>query len=274
LILTTFMVTKINFSGTTVPLTATGIQFKSASNTGATFTATATKEVILAGGAINSPALLQLSGIGDPAVLNPLGIPVLSPLVAVGKNLQEQTMNSLGAHGNGFNKGGNGPSDVIAFPNIDQVFGSKSASIKAGIQANLSSWAVSQQGSAINSNALLNIYNVQADLIVNKSAPIVELFYDTGFPDDLGIDMWQLLPFSRGTVKITSTSAFTKPKISVNYFSVPYDLSVQIAGARLSRRILGSGPTAAPLLGKAYREKRLYRITTDKEGLTLFGNLG
>lgn len=57
--------------------------------------------------------------------------------------------------------------------------------------------------------------------------------------------MWHLLPFSRGNVKITSTSAFTKPSISVNYFSIAYDLTIQIAGARLSRRILSSSPTSS-----------------------------
>ena len=63
---------------------------------GETFTVKAKREVILSAGAIQSPALLQLSGIGDPAILNSLGIKVLSPLVSVGRNLQEQTMNSLG----------------------------------------------------------------------------------------------------------------------------------------------------------------------------------
>jgi choline dehydrogenase len=76
--------------------------------------------------------------------------------------------------------------------------------------------------------------------------------------------MWQLLPFSRGTVKVTvslppllhsgskhhmiqlrgsqSNDPYSKPQINVNYFSVDYDLSVQVAGARLSRKILGSPP--------------------------------
>jgi hypothetical protein len=85
---------------------------------------------------------------------------------------------------------------------------------------------------------------------------------------DLGIDMWQLLPFSRGSVKITvgvsgvlklflflltllqSNDPFTKPSVNVNYFSVDYDLSVQIAGARLSRQILGSPPLSSLSTGE------------------------
>ncbi|KZS92239.1 alcohol oxidase [Sistotremastrum niveocremeum HHB9708] len=246
LILTKFIVNKVLFSGTTLPLTANAVTFQAtnSSSSSKVYTAHARNQVVLAAGSISSPAILQRSGVGDPALLNPLGIKVVNPLVSVGLNLQEQTIDSLGAHGNSkFNAGGSGPSDCIAFPNIDQVFGSASTGIKNGIRANLSSWATSQApGNALSASALLQIYQVQADLIVNKSAPIVELFYDTGFPDDLGIDMWQLLPFSRGSVKITSTSAFTQPKVAVNYFSVDYDLQVQVAGAQLSRAIFAAPP--------------------------------
>ena len=49
----------------------------------------ASREVILSGGAINSPQLLQLSGIGDPAHLQRLGIAVVAPLKGVGENLQD-----------------------------------------------------------------------------------------------------------------------------------------------------------------------------------------
>ena len=49
----------------------------------------AKREVILSGGAINSPQLLQLSGIGNPALLTPLGIPVVKALKGVGENLQD-----------------------------------------------------------------------------------------------------------------------------------------------------------------------------------------
>ena len=49
----------------------------------------ASREVILCGGAINSPQLLQLSGIANPALLKPLGIPVVAPLKGVGENLQD-----------------------------------------------------------------------------------------------------------------------------------------------------------------------------------------
>jgi choline dehydrogenase/4-pyridoxate dehydrogenase len=52
-------------------------------------TARAEREVILAGGVINSPQLLMLSGIGDPEALRAQEIPVTAPLAGVGRNLQD-----------------------------------------------------------------------------------------------------------------------------------------------------------------------------------------
>ncbi|CCO32582.1 hypothetical protein BN14_06644 [Rhizoctonia solani AG-1 IB] len=222
------------------PAVATGVQFGRAS--GARHTAYARKEVILAAGAINTPALMQLSGIGDSLILSSLGISTVVNLPTVGKNLQERTMNSLGAKGNGFDWGGRGPSNVIAFPNLYQVFGSQGASVASQIQSNITRWADSQAANGASASALRKIFQVQADLITKQNAPIVELFYDTGYPSDLGINIWSLLPFSRGRVQIESTDPFQKPKVTVNYFSVDFDLRSQIAGARMARKILGTAP--------------------------------
>ncbi|OSD05574.1 GMC oxidoreductase [Trametes coccinea BRFM310] len=245
------MATKILFDGTSAPLTAVGVEFGASDGTGSRYKAFARKEVILAAGAIQTPALLQLSGIGDSAILGPLGINTLIDLKTVGKNLQEQTQNSIGAKGNGFNPGGRGPTDAIAFPNIYQVFGSQAASAVRTIQSSLSSWAQSQAASgALSADALNTIFGIQADLIINKNAPVVELFFDSGFPDDIGIVMWPLLPFSRGNVTIQSNNPFAKPSVNVNYFSVDFDLTMHIAGARLSRKLLASPPLSTLSLGE------------------------
>ena len=80
-----------------------------------------------------------------------------------------QTMNSLGAGGNGFNTDGQGPSDAIAFPNIHQVFGAQADSQISTIQSSLSSWAASQANNALSASALEEIFQIQANLIVNDS---------------------------------------------------------------------------------------------------------
>ncbi|KAI0716163.1 alcohol oxidase [Cerioporus squamosus] len=229
-LLTQHQVTKVLFpSDSSAPHVATGVEFAKADGSGARMQAFARKEVILAAGAIQTPALLQLSGIGDSAVLGPLGITTLVDLKTVGKNFQEQTMNSLGADGNGFDKGGHGPTDAIAYPNIRQLFGAKADASIEKIQSSLSQWAQSQSNNALSAEALQTIFNIQAGLIINSNAPVAELFFDSGYPEyvshffdvyvlwaefllsDLGIDMWQLLPFSRGNVTIKSSNPFTKP---------------------------------------------------------------
>jgi len=78
---------------------------------GENLSATANQEVVVSAGAVNSPKLLELSGIGDGARLKPFGIDVVSNLVGVGENLQDhlqlrmayrvsgaKTLNTLSAH--------------------------------------------------------------------------------------------------------------------------------------------------------------------------------
>ena len=102
LTLVNHQVTKL-LSSTDGTNTATGVQFEQADNSRQNYQVYARKEVILAAGAINTPALLQRSGVGYPAIMNPLGIQTVINLPTVGKHLQEQMMNSLGASSNGFN---------------------------------------------------------------------------------------------------------------------------------------------------------------------------
>lgn len=147
---------------------AYGVQFRQADNTGQQYQVYVRKEVILAAGAINTPALLQRSGVGDPTLLNSLGIPVVLNIPTVGKNLQEQTMNSLGAGSNGFDFGGRGPSDVIAYPNLYELYGTQANATASTILTSVNSWAASQASNALSQAALQTIYGVQADLIVNK----------------------------------------------------------------------------------------------------------
>jgi len=68
--------------------TATGVSFVVGGG-GQTFTASASGEVVLSAGSIQSPQILELSGVGDPAVLGPLGIDTVVNLPGVGANLQD-----------------------------------------------------------------------------------------------------------------------------------------------------------------------------------------
>ncbi|KZP21381.1 GMC oxidoreductase, partial [Athelia psychrophila] len=67
-------------------ITATGVEFI---HGGKTHTVNVMKEVVLSAGTIKSPHILELSGIGQPELLNSLGIPVKVELAGVGENMQE-----------------------------------------------------------------------------------------------------------------------------------------------------------------------------------------
>ncbi|KAI0922405.1 hypothetical protein AcV7_005945 [Taiwanofungus camphoratus] len=78
--------TKVFFAANVSPLTATGVQFVVGQKY---YIANATKEVILSTGSIQTPQLLELSGIGNSTILSASGIPTLFNLPSVGENLQE-----------------------------------------------------------------------------------------------------------------------------------------------------------------------------------------
>ena len=78
-------------------------------------------------------------------------------------------MSTLGARGNGFNPGGRGPSDAIAFPNLYQVFGSAAGAAVQTIRSSIPLWAASQARSGLSAQALETVFNVQADLIINQN---------------------------------------------------------------------------------------------------------
>ncbi|KAF1921401.1 glucose-methanol-choline oxidoreductase-like protein [Ampelomyces quisqualis] len=93
-------VTKITFNQTATPPRANGVEFldgqylykaspKSGGNTGTPGSATASREVIVAGGTYNSPQLLKLSGVGPAKELEQFDIPVVVDLPGVGTNLQD-----------------------------------------------------------------------------------------------------------------------------------------------------------------------------------------
>ncbi|VDC03216.1 unnamed protein product [Peniophora sp. CBMAI 1063] len=261
--------TRILFSNSS-PLRAIGAEFAatppanttpSLSDT-AIFTAYAKREFILAAGALRSPALLQLSGIGDAALLRSLCIDVLLNLKGVGRNLQEQTNTGLTAFGSARlaeEFGGGGPDTVVAFPSIYELFGTKARGKVDEIEKSLRGWAESQaHNTGADANALMDVFKLVTNAIVEDHAPIAELYYDLSMaPSTLKLATWNLLPFSRGSVSINSTNPFHQPSISVNWFSVPFDMTVQVAGARLIRQIfeappmrnITNGTLAIPTLG-------------------------
>ncbi|KAI0569189.1 GMC oxidoreductase, partial [Pyrenophora tritici-repentis] len=91
-LLTNALVSKVKLEGAGSDVKATGVRFIV---DGTTHAIKATREVIVCGGSVNSPQILELSGIGCPAVLQKAGVKVLVDLPGVGENLCDHTVTGI-----------------------------------------------------------------------------------------------------------------------------------------------------------------------------------
>jgi choline dehydrogenase len=208
---------------------------------------TTKREVLLAAGSLQSPQLLELSGVGDPEVLATAGVPVKMASPNVGKNMQEQTKNTLWFDPVSTEFDGSGPSNAIAFPTVAQLFKNNSEAMYKSITSNLWQYALDLESDGIvtNATATHKILSAQVDNLWRDSAGAAEVFFvispSTG---QVGIDLWNLIVLSRGYVHITSNSSWDHPEIEPSYFGHPFDLSVQLAAAQQSREIFQTRPLA------------------------------
>jgi 4-pyridoxate dehydrogenase len=196
----------------------------------------ATREVILAGGVINSPQLLMLSGIGDPAELRSHGIEVKVPLPAVGKNLQDH----LSA---GLIYARKEPGKFHRAMRLDRIarelaraylFGTGFASdLPGGIFAFLKTDAAAPMPDV---QFLFNAGSMAAK-------PYLPPFL-AGFPDSFGCRVALLRPQSRGRVELASADPHTLPRIYQNFLNVGDDLKVLRAGMRMAREVGRQKPLA------------------------------
>jgi choline dehydrogenase len=200
--------------------------------------ARATREVILCGGAINSPQLLQLSGIGDATLLRSLGITPLVDAPAVGQNLQDHLAVSY------FYK--------TSVPTLNDELAPLSGKIKAGLHYLLNrggplSMSVNQGGGFIRSAPGAPRVNLQLYFspVSYTKSPLSErkLLNPDPFSAFL-LSFNSCRPTSRGHLQITSPDPFVYPTIQPNYLSTQQDLAEARAGNRLLRALAGAAPLA------------------------------
>ncbi len=181
----------------------------------------ARREVILCGGAINSPQLLLLSGIGPAEHLKALGIAVVADLPGVGQNLQDHLASGVQYHSK---------QPVSLF--------------SAEKPVNILNYLLFKKG-PLTSNVAEGVAFVKTrpDLLV----PDLELlfapsfFVDHGFGNPPGhgftIGVVLLHPESKGSLTLRSTNPTDPPVIQPNYLSSERDVQVMIEGLRLARKI-------------------------------------
>jgi choline dehydrogenase len=234
-----------------------GVQFTGG---GRAYTATARRETLLAAGAIGSPTILQLSGVGPAASLARHGIEALVDSPGVGENLQDHLQLRMVYR-------------ITGAPSLNTTAASWYGKAKIGLQYMLfqsgpMSMAPSQMGAFARSDESQATPNLQYHV-----QPLsLEKFGDPlhGFPA-FTASVCNLRPTSRGHVRIASNDSYAPPKITPNYLSTPEDRQVAARALALTRRI-----AASPALAK-YRPEEFKpgpRYNTDEELAEAAGLIG
>ena len=217
---------------------AVGVEYASAG--GDTVRAYAGREVILAGGAINSPQLLMLSGIGDPEELRSHGIETKVPLGGVGKNLQDHLSADVGYTRKT-------PGQFHREMRLDRIlidlakaylFGSGFASdVPGGITAFLKTGLDPKLPDV---QFLFRAGSLAAQPYLPPFLP--------SFADTFGCRVALLRPKSRGRISLGSSDPRAPARISLNFLGVEDDLKAIRAGMRMAVDV-GRQQPIAPFVG-------------------------
>ena len=201
---------------------------------GRAFHADAKRETLLAAGAIGSPQILQLSGVGPAGALHQLGIAPLVDLPGVGENLQDHLQLRM----------------VYKVSNAKTLNTSSATwfgKMKIGMEyAMLQSGPMSMAPSQLGAFAKSDPGQASANLQYHVQPLSLEKFGDPLHPfPAFTASVCNLRPTSRGHVRIASKDSYAPPKISPNYLSTPEDRKTAAAALTLTRKIV-----AAPALAK------------------------
>jgi choline dehydrogenase len=218
---------------------ACGVEYLRA---GRIHTASARREVIVAAGAIGSPQLLELSGIGDPALLAGLGLPVRAALPAVGRGLQDHVCVSYFYRSK--------------VPTLNDELAPLRGKIKAALRYALRrdgplSMSVNQAGAFVRSRPglarpNLHIYFNPASYSTTTVGQSRRLLAPDPYPGFL-MSFNTCRPTSRGSIHLRSPDPLEHPAIRPNSLSTPEDIADVYEGARTLRRIAAAMPLA-PLI--------------------------
>ena len=208
---------------------ATGVAYKRGGFSGRSDEVHASREVIISGGTINSPQLLQLSGIGPTNLLNNLGVEVLHNLPGVGENLRDHYGARLTARAKNvdtINELAHGPKLV---GEIIKYFLGRRSILELGPTLVYCFW----HSDEMIRNADLQISFTPASYDEGKQA---KLDREPGF----SLAAWQQRPESLGYVRARNKNPFEKPQIQPNYLSHEEDRRVLLAGIKISRRLMNT----------------------------------
>lgn len=207
---------------------ATGVEY--ARGRGDRCLASATREVVLCAGAVQSPHILQLSGIGDPQLLQTHGIPLVRALPGVGANLQDHLDVSLQWHC---------PQPITIF-SMQRGLGTLRIGLDYLInKAGPGRRQFLEAGAFLCTQPELD----RPDIQVHVMPALMRDHGRTMQPaDGFTVHVCQLRPESRGRVYLKSNDAFDDPAIAANYLSADEDIQVLRKGIQLVRDAIRQVP--------------------------------
>jgi choline dehydrogenase len=199
-------------------------------------TARASAEVILAGGAFNTPQLMQLSGLGPAPLLRQHGIGVIADMPGVGADLQDHYHARMAYR-------------CTQPVSVNDLMASKRRGLMAGLRYMLTRRGLLAMGAAyaggfFRTDAAAATPDVQCHIMLfsgdSMSGPLHPF-------SGISCPLIVLRPESRGHVRITSADPRRPPAIQPCYLSARKDRDVTVAGLRALRRIIAS-PALAPFI--------------------------
>jgi choline dehydrogenase len=195
-------------------------------------TASARKEILVSGGAYNSPQLLQLSGVGPAELLKQHGIDVVLDAPGVGNDLQDHLQVRLVMHcAQRITL-----NDIINHPVRRFLAGARYAAFRKGPLT----IAAGTSGAFFKTNPRLASPDVQIHFLPFSTDKMGEKLHAfSGF----SASVCQLRPESRGSLRIKSADPAAPPEIRINYLATETDRTAFVEGIKILRRIL-----AAPAL--------------------------
>jgi choline dehydrogenase len=199
----------------------------------------ADREVVLAAGAIGSPHLLMLSGIGPAAHLSAHGIPVIADLPGVGQDLQDHI-------------GGGAVSALLKEP---MEIGGRSTDFDAALAEFEETGTGLLATHHLDAGAFLRLDDGDAepDFEAVFTPSLAEFYRTDGQPDRMRVYLggWISRPLSRGSMTLASANPLDRPLIDPNYFAEQRDLQLTVLGVRRRMEILNAAPFDDVRLGKA-----------------------
>jgi choline dehydrogenase len=201
--------------------------------------ALAGREVILSGGSINSPHLLQLSGVGPAAHLQSIGVPVLLDVPAVGANMSDHYTVRI-AHR---------VRDLIS---INQLSRGRRLAVEAlkFVTRGAGALTFGVTSATIFCRSRAGLASPDLQLLFTPASYDQNRFGKLELLSGMTMAVCPTRPDSRGSVMAKSADPFEHPSIRPGYLTAESDLDVMIAGLREARRIFAQPALAAHSLGE------------------------